>query len=308
MAKTADRLIEGVKRRITMPSNQALLQNADILAMADDVVESRLVPIFLAAREDFFVISDTVSLVNGTSSYDIPYRAIGRALRDLKMINPALVRRDLNKIALEDEHYYSVASVPHSFYFKADKLVLVPPVGVDGYVLERWYNLMPSKLLALSDVSTVTSVVGTTVNVNIVPSALATGVTVDFIQGQSGNTILAMDKAIVGASATSISFASGDIPSALTVGDYIAQAGYSPVIQLPDAAYALLETYTAQRCLNSISDFDGAKSLESDISEELKFLKMVIEPRVQGESTKILNRNSLLNRSRLTRVRRGLYY
>ncbi len=300
MAKTADRLIAGVKRRVIIPASQPLMADADFLMLADDVISSKMVPMISSTRQDFFVTSTTVPCVDDATVYSIPYRSNGRGLRDLKVVDSAGSKQDLCLVSLEDEHLVS-----DGFYFKGDKIVLVKARSSE-YSLEEWYEFMPSSLVTLASSSTVSSATTTVVTVNQVPSGITPGVTVDFIQGISGNSVLAFDKTVQAVTPTSITFTSGDIPLALSSGDYIALSGQSPVIMLPDAAYPLLETHTAIRVLNSIGDFEGAGSLREDAKEEEKNLLKILEPRITGENTKIINRNSLLRGSR-NAYRRGYF-
>jgi hypothetical protein len=129
---------------------------------------------------------------------------------------------------------------------------------------------------------------------------------VDFVKGTSGNSTLAMDKTISSVASTVITFAANAVPSTLAAGDYITMAGTSPVLQLPNECYPLVETRVAQRILFAGGDFDGAKMLDDAVKEEEKNLKMLLEPRIQGEPTIILNRSGLL-RGRRAGMRRGLF-
>lgn len=306
MAKTADRLLQGLKRRVIIPSSQPLMSDSDMLAMADDVIASQMVPMLKSTRQEFFVISTTTDTVASTSAYDIPYRAAGRTIRDLKMIDSSGSRRDMVLIAPEDSHLYTDTGRPFGFYFKGDKLILVPTPTDATDDLEIWYELMPSSLVTLANASTVTSATTTVVTVNQVPSGIDANVTVDFIQGRSGNTLLSMDVTVQSVSPTTITFASGAVPTGLGAGDYIALSQQSPVIMLPDECYPLLETLTSIRILEAIGDFEGADRLQEAAKNERKDLGKLLEPRVTGENTKIVNRSGLLRGHRLN-YRRGFF-
>lgn len=173
----------------------------------------------------------------------------------------------------------------------------MPDVGsnITNTALEAWYRLPPNHPVAMTSVATVVSATTTVVTVDAITSSMVAGATVDFIQARSGCRIHSIDKAIVSTTSTSLTFASGDIPTTLVAGDYICMSGYSPVLNgIPDDAEPLTETLVAKRCLRAIGDFEGAKALDDDIkTEEEGFLKL-IEPRIQGEPTVILNRTSLV--------------
>jgi hypothetical protein len=303
MAKTANRLLDGLKRRITMPASQVLLLDSDILEIADDVTQSKLLPLIMSTRQDFFVTVTEIASVPGQAAYSIPYRAIGRTLRDLK-IKSSGSTRDVNLIALEDEHMFLFASEPEGFYFRGDKIVLIPAPSNPSLVIQQWWLCPPGKLVKTDDAGFVTSFDSTTVTVSSVPGTITTGTVVDFIAGKSGNSTLGFDATVTNVSGNVITFGAGVIPSDLVTGDYVSVAQTTPVIQLPDECYRYLETETAISCLKAIGDAEGAAALESVALEEAKNVKIMLEPRIEGESTKIINRRSLLRGSRY-RYRRG---
>lgn len=298
MAKTGNEILTGIKRRITIPAQQPLMQNDDLLAMVDDIIQSRLVPVIMSMRQDFFVTSTDTSLVSGQDSYDIPKRSVGRTLRDLKRKSSSGNKSDMTLIGIENEHFSASVGTPSQFYFKGDKIVVVPKPSTTTDVLEQWWEIMPSKITTTDKAAVVTSVSLGDVSVASVPSTLVTGRSADFVAGYAGHYLKAMDKTITNISGNVISFATADVPSSLVAGDYISLAGYSPVMQLPDECYPYLETETCYRILQAISDYEGAKFLMEDIKVELTNLKMLLEPRIRGEATKIIPRLGLARGSR----------
>jgi hypothetical protein len=298
MAFLADRLLSGLKRRIVQPSSQQLLSNSDILEMADDTIKTKLVTLIKSVNQDFFVTNVQTSLVASQKYYAIPYRALGRTLRDLKLVDSSGNRRDLSLIAIEDEHMYRSGTIAEGFYFFGDKVAIVPTPTDATYSLEFWYELPPNRLCISSDAGEIASFTTTTVTVTSAPTTIAVNSLVDFIAGKSGCQTLAFDSSVTNVASTTYTLASSAIPSGLAVGDFIAPAGKSPVIQLPDESYPYLETCLAMRVLKTIGDFDGAKLLESDKDEEEKALKMILAPRISGETTKIINRRGILRATR----------
>ncbi len=307
MAMTADRLIAGVKRRITMPASQVLFGDSDILAIADDVTKAYMVPILIAVRQDFFVTSSLTPTVADQASYAIPYRSVGRGLRDLKLVDASGTTRDMALIPIEDAHRFNSSSTTHSFYFKGDQVVLVPPPTDATSYVQFWWEQPPANLCTVASAGLVASVSDPMVTLVSIPSTLIAGAVVDFIKGTSGNATIAYDESIDSVASSTITFDADTVPSDLAAGDYVSLAGTSPVIQLPDEAYPLLETRVAQRILFAGGDFDGAKMLDDAVKEEEKNFKMLVEPRIQGEPTVIINRNGLL-RGRRFASRRGLLF
>lgn len=293
MAKTGTEFVTGIKRRITVPASQPLLGDTDFLAFADDIIQSRLVPEINAMRQDFFVTSVDLPIVQDQDEYSIPYRAVGRILRDLKRRSVAGSKADITLIGIEDEHMTVTNGIIGSFFFKGDKFVVRPIPTASTDVLEVWYDLRPSKIVTADMGAVVTSFSLDSITVSSVPANITTGSVVDLIQGISGNWFIKIDMTVTNVSGNILSFATGTVPTTLAVGDWVSIAGTSPVIQLPDECYPYLETETCLRVLNSISDYEGAKALMADAKEELKNLKLLLEPRAMGEATKIVPRRGL---------------
>ncbi len=306
----ADDLIEGIKTYCMMPTSQNTLTPDDILGIVDGVIRSKIVPMLESVDEDFFVTTLDVPLVPSVSEYDIPSRAIGRALRDLKIKNSTgtLTTRSLAKIAIEDVHLYIGTNDVYGFYFKGDRIALVdyvPSTLPVDEALEVWYRLPPNKLVLSADAARVVSVTPTEVTVESVPSTWAIGNTVDFIQGPSGSRLLSIDQSLIGVTTTTLTFDVDVIPTTLAADDYIALSGTSPVLNfVPNEAQTLIELRAAQRCLRSIGDFEGARELNEDISDATKEFLKLVSPRVDGEPTVIINRQGLVRGNRWNLQRR----
>ena len=291
----ATRLIANIKRRCTIPASQRLLEDTDILEICDNVIMERLVPEIISLRQDYFVLTSDMALTSGTDTYDIPYRAIGRTLRDLKIKYSDGSKSDVTLIALEDEHMLgAVTGFPRSFYFKGDKIVLVPPPSA-GLTMELWWEMPPSRLVKEDQAAKVISITGDDITVSSVPTTITLSTDLDIIQGKPGFTTYAYDLTPINIVGTTISFGVGVLDDlAVAVGDYLSVVETSPLVQLPRECTPFLETLTARRVLQAIGDFEGLKMLSSDEDEDIKQMRRLLEPRIRGEATKIINRNGLL--------------
>ena len=97
------------------------------------------------------------------------------------------------------------------------------------------------------------------------------------------------------------------MPASFAPGDFVAIAGQSPVVNfIPNECYSLLESLLAYRVLNSLGDFEGAKTLAEDIAVEERNIKQLLEPRIDGEPTIIINRTGLVRGTKWLQ-RRWLY-
>lgn len=284
-----------------MPANRALLEDEDILALGDECMRGYIVPCLVSVRQDYFVYVQDTALVADQAEYQIGYRALGRSLRDLKVVDDSsLIVRDLQKISLEDAHLFttSTGSSPYGFHFQGDKIIVLPTPASSGGLLRQFIELPPNKLVTAGSAAQITAISGGDITVSAVPTTFSTSTPLDFIAGKQGNATRSFDKTPTNIAGLILTFATADVPSTLAVGDYIALAEESPVLQIPDDCFPWLVTKTGRRCLYAISDFEGSSRLEEDDREEEKNLKQLLEPRVRGETTKIINRHSLARQGR----------
>lgn len=316
MAITSDQILDGVRRRYSQPTYQGLLSNADILAWANEIVQDEIIPIFESVNQNYFVRRVDIPIEATKSAYDIPYRGVARAVRELKMFLPNLGSQsyyNLRQIKLEDAYYASagLSNQISGFYFEGDRIQLVPNGNGISYqtpqTLVVWYWLPPSAMVEYNAVAQVESVALDTVTVNSVPSTFSNGATVDFIQAKSGNNIYSMDISIVSSTSDTITFYTGDIPDELVPGDFIALSGQTYVLNfIPNECLPLIITLISRRSLQAQGDFEALKMIESDADMQRTNIMKIIEPRITGEPTICINRSNLA-RSRYSFYRGGYY-
>ena len=305
MTRTADYLLDGLKKRAIVPANQSLYTDYDILCTANDIIFNSLMPLLVSLREEFYVTKTRTTVVANQVEYDIPYRTIGRVLREVKYVIQDDSKRRLTRVNPGDEHLFRSSGSPAGFYMYGDKICLVPKPTQTGE-LELWWLMQPNMLVPTSDAAVVESIVGDVVTFSSMPSSWTAQNQYDMIQGKQGCSILAYDltPASVDTALKQITFVTGEIPTALAAGDWVALAQETPVIMLPDEMYHLLEVELATHILSSLGDHDGAKYLSEDLETQYENVKKILEPRVIGEPKKIVNRSGLLRGSR-TRYRWG---
>jgi hypothetical protein len=298
MVVTTDELLAGVKRRGIIASNTSRLDDDDLLALIDGVIKTTVVPFLDSCNGNFFVRTDVIPIVAGQSSYDIPYRAVGRSLRDLKMQSSTGDNTwRCPQIGLENSHREYDGGESYRHYFLGDQFVLVPDVKSNYSLSENLlisYKIMPNKLVKLSLAAKVSSVSDPSVSVESVGDII-TGSTVDFIAGKSGNRIYSFDAIVTNVSGTTLTFGSDVIPSDLSSGDYISIAQTSPVVtMIPDEVSPWIEILSVRKALQALGDTDGANEVMPDIQIEKENLNKILEPRNEGETIPIINRNSLV--------------
>ena len=303
MTYTSTQFLDSIKRLIVAPSNQRLYTDADYLAIGDRKMLDTIVPLIDSLNGDYFVYKELQTIYSDQSEYFLPTRAMARKLRDVKIQNSGGIRFDFPKIAIEREQIYQVSGIPFGFYFMGDKFVLVPtPTGASsgadtGLKIQYWYFLSPGTLIAVSDAAVVSGISGNDVTVTSLPADIVTGSIIDFIQGVSGNSSIGLDKTIANIAGNTLTFMTGDVPTTLALGDYISLSGTSPVLQIPDTAIPYFVTLTCMDVLQGLSDFEGYDRLSAIAEKQEKGVKQLLEPRIEGEATKIVNDFGLIRRT-----------
>lgn len=149
---TTDDLIESVKRRISYPLSQNTFQYSDIVAFLNEEMQLSAVPAVKIEHEEYFVYKRTVPLVNGISRYEIPDRAIGMALRDVKYSDMNGNFYDMTRIAPDDKAFFQQSNGSNQtvskFYVEGNEIVLTPLVqaGASG-MLNFFFYLRPNNLV-----------------------------------------------------------------------------------------------------------------------------------------------------------------
>lgn len=298
MTITVDQFVSGVERLCTSPANQIRFNSQAILNIADRNLNDTVLPDIDAVNQEFFVTKTTTPILEGVIEYAIPTRALGRKLREIKLVNPSGGKADFPMIAIEREQLYRSNATPFGFYFYGDRVCMVPTPNGDGYSIEFWWFLPPGIPIMTTSASRVVSVAGDDVTVSAVPSSITTGAVIDFIQGTPGNGYLDISKTIASIAGNVITFTTGDVPTTLAAGDYISPEGYSPICQLPRIGVYYWQTLTAMELLCSLGDFDAYDRLEKVSKRQLINMNKLLEPRIEGESQVIINDQGFGRRGR----------
>lgn len=284
----ADELLVSIKRSTALPASQNRLSDVDILALADEEIQTKMLPMLTELRNEYLVVSESFEMTAGRTDYPIPYRAIGRTLRDVTITLQGNVTDTLPYVQPED----SYVAGQLGFFLRADKLVLTS--AQSSGTLNLFYEVRPSRLVLLAECARIASLTTTTAVVVAVPSTIVTGTIVDVLEARSGHTMLGQDIAVTNVASTIFTLA---VPTAVVVGDFIAPAETSPVIMLPQEMHQVLATAVAVRVLESIGDFEALASHQTRLMEKMTAVRSLLTPRVRGAAHVIINQNTFFNRN-----------
>jgi len=273
MAYDSTRLIAQVTMKGALPNGR--FEDTEILDLATDALTSLVVPLINSVREEYYVMSTDISTISGTASYNIPDRAIGQVLREVKLISGTEI---VDLIRLDPEDITSTLSgTPSGFYLQANKIVLYPTPNSASTTLRVTYFGRTGYLVATTSAAAITAIAGNVITCTPV-TGWTTANTFDLI---GGSWLRGYDLAATTVGASSITF-TATVPADLAVGDYVALAGYSPIPQCPIEAHALLVQLTVVACLEAMGDLANLGPAKEKADMLAAALKGVLQNRIQG--------------------------
>lgn len=310
---TSTDLINSIKRRIMLPVSQSTFSEQDMLDFATEEMNMAIVPAVLKEQEDYYLYSEDIALVNGTTKYDIPYRAIGNKIRDVSIVDASGNVSEMSRIGIGDLPLYPILNSSNlsKFYIMNNQVGLTADTGLTGNSLRMSYYLRPNSLVPNAEICNVVSVNRTTgvVTVDLVPAGFtvvnldSTRKALDFIKAKSPHKLLNYDAVPTTSSTVSITFALADIPADLEMNDIIALATETNIPQIPSDLHVLLAQRVSARILESIGDTEGLTNANAKIAELEQKTSTIIGNRVD-DAPKIINNNKSLLRASLGGRRR----
>lgn len=301
-ALTSNKLIESVKRRASIPENQATFTADDFLAFANEELRLGLVPEILSLHEDYLLYEIELPVIANKSEYEIPSRAVGNKLRDVQFKNSSGAYSELTRVSIGERfNEYDVRTDTNlrKFYIKNNKVVFLPNLdsGANGFIVMIFY-IKPSSLVSEDRVGIISGINKDTgvITLSSVPDNFSISTTYDFYKANSPHSILTIDKnaSTINATTNSITFAVDDIPDDLSIGDHVALSGECIIPQVPNELQVMLAQMVACRILESIGDTEGLKLALLKLGEMKKATGMIIDNRVDDAPKKIVNRHGLV--------------
>ena len=296
---TTDALLASVKQRAMNADNQSLLEDADMIRIASEELQAVILPFIESVKQEYFVTQLDLPFIQGTTSYTIPERATGAKLRDVCLVDTNGNEVLLNYINPEDlKSSWSFSPYKFGFYPQGDQIVLVIGnlTGAGNYQYVRMkYFRRPNVLTSTSNAGKVVSINSSTKEVTLTnaPTTWTNSTLFDVINFLPPFQSRVDNQAVTGVSGFILTFSS--LPSTLSVGDWVAEANFSPIPQIPVEAHRLLECLTAARVLQYTGD-PSFQVFQAQAEQMKRELNQILSTRVEGSPRKIPLRNRLWGR------------
>jgi len=318
MAWLTSDLLADVRRSGMLPdSTPSGVADDDILAHATKEMYSRLVPLVLSVREEFFVQQDVVPLVANQQFYRVNERAIGNKLRDVYLVLPDSSQQRLARLTPEAATEFlanpSGAVYPWAYYMENDSVMVLPTPTASGQASLMLKYLMRPNRLRTDDTNHTPRI--KTVYPNI-PSAGTTRIThnggggfahtttpLDIVSTKPGFRTLMISTTPTGSgtylgdhyvdvpsSALPSDFSTANNGGGADFGDMLSVSELSAVVQLPPELHNLLYQRTLCRVLQSIGDLESLQAAEANAQQMERDAVGMIANRVESTAKKVVGR------------------
>lgn len=287
-----EQLVENIKLRCMVPRSQLTFSDENIVQLANDELQTEVVPLVMSTREEYFVEEyDLASPADGV--IDIPAGAVGAKLRSVCYVQQGspLVLINLPRIDLDvvsGVGFWNWNTLA-GFYVQGNSIILYPNTSVPVNTPMRLYFYR--RTLVLADVENYGQVISVDSNTNTiqldsVPSSWQVGSVLNAVSSVPNFKTVNPEIEITAISSPSIIV---DNVADISVGDYISAEGYSAIPQIPVEAHAYLSQLTAVKLLESLGDRPGMEVAQAKAEKLKQNLLTMISQRVDGSVKKVMN-------------------
>lgn len=302
---TDNSVVQSVLTRVLMPISDNTLTEARIIELLDEEMRSTVMPLVLAAKEEFYVQNYDQTPVSGVYDYTIPQRALFATWRDVVWVDTN--GNEMAMTELPPEYVkisYPVGNLPplytYGFVMVNDHITLWPPNSTvpTQYMLRMKIKRRPNHLTSVDNCGQVTGVNSGASQVTLGSNGdttWTTGTTFDVIPNYPQFTSLGDDLTIsainqVTPTATVLTF--DDYPTGIAVGDWVCPATLSCVPQIPYDMFPLLAQRGVIKCLESLGDTQNLQIAERRYQDMAVDFARTVSPRIAGTRKVLVNRTA----------------
>lgn len=282
-------LLQDIRDRGSLPSDDLRFTNTRLLASASLELRDTISPLMVESQTERGVHLSDVAVTAGVSEYRLPSRALGARFKSLGWKTTGNTKFTRLHHFSADAYYLQGTDqgTPVGFFLRDNVVVLVPTPNVTG-TLRVPYYLRPSTLVVPESaaVAVLVSEETNTVDISAEDATLfGSSAVVDVVRATPGFETLAMGVPVTiedGGGPYIVTFTEG-LPAGMVAGDYICEAGLSPVPQCPVEVRGLLAARAARRALKSVNEGNLASMLDADVAELTETARNLLAPRADAE-------------------------
>jgi hypothetical protein len=298
---TTTELLASIRRRARSTNSAAPgFADSDLLAIANEVLLSEVVPEVVSRRASFFRQTIDTTLVVGTSTYAVNTRSVGSVVANFFRVDATdnsvhpLVEWDEEDLQERDP---TKQGTPQAFIIQNDQIRLYP-VPSKADILRQVLLRRPNRLVAVSAAAAIASIsypgdvtkITITLGADASTFGFTTSTPLDLVSARVPFRSLLDDSTPYSIASNSVGLQPGAVAVAalkadatvvlggpgslngLYAGDYMCLAGQSPVIQLPPEFFPVVAQASACELLRPGRDrtiyrdaVDALKELEEKV-------------------------------------------
>lgn len=294
---TTDGMVSDLRNDYLTPTAQNLFQDSDIIRHLDRAMRSKIIPLVNSVREEYWVNRFNQS-VTGAASYTIPQRSSGAMLRDVVFVDTQgniieLTRLSPAQIKSTFPYGYQLPLYTFGYYIQDDQIFLYPSQATNatGYTLRMTFLRRPNNLTAVSNCGKILTIASNVLTLDNLDTTWTTSTTFDIIQNFPQFNSISDGATITNINSLTNQITLATVPTGLAVGMYVCPTLTSCIPQIPYETYDLLVAAASARIARSMGDSQGLQLAEKNWEEISADFKKLVDPRIQGGSKKIINRN-----------------
>ncbi len=297
----SDSLIASAVRRGRIPDNAFTV--AELLSIANEEMESYLVPLIVSAQESYYeTFVDVPVSTDYSTIYRIPSRAVGGALKEIVFLDVSGREVDVPRIDVTD-----LEQASWGFVLQGQGVRYVNRIGrADTLTLRMHFPFSPSPFCQAANAALITAINGSAITLGAVPPApvpllspadggapgnMASVTLFDIVKGTPGFEVAGFD--LAGTVSGSVLTLSSPVPTGIAVGDYVCQARQTPLPAAPTCMHPLLAQSIAVACLERLGQGDDAQAEAAKRADMQKRVLPLIENRVRGAPKSITPRRNI---------------
>ena len=291
-------LYADIRRHGSIPNTASTgSANSDLLAYINHNLTDIAAEV-IRCREGFYRQYKDYTISSTQTRYRIPTRAIGNRLDCILLLdsNGKILRKLLETSYGASSNFRNLTDTM-GYFLEAGDVVLTPttPTGT-AVTLRMVYYCRPPEVTSSLDtasgrcftVSTVTDLGSNSYRLTITSShGLTTSSSIDIMKGGAPfeyiNACIGINPTATTSTTVTVTCANGT-PE---VGDYVCQADYAPVAQIPDAFWPVLAITVAKDFWMALGDEKMVARLDKELARIYKSAVALVSPRVEEGGQKI---------------------
>lgn len=298
---TVDDMVDDIKNEYITPTSQNLFQPDDIIKHLDKAQRTKIIPLLNSVREEYWVTRFDQA-VTGAVSYTVPQRGSGAMLRDIVFVDGQgneieLTRLSPVQIKSTFPFGYQLPLYTFGYYIQDDQVFLYPAQAQTAtqYTLRMKYLRRPNNLTSVTNCGKITTIASNVLTLDNVDSTWTTSTTFDIIQNFPQFNSISDGATITAVSTLTNQITLSTVPTGLLTGMYVCPTLMSCIPQIPYEMYDILIAAGAMRLARALGDSQGLQLAEKNYEEAAAGFVKLVDPRVQGATKKIVNRNNPFN-------------